>query len=127
MQDFRQHKLMALSFAVATPDRVNLWPAATGDEINRVRQGRARGSDYASLNRQGAGRAIELIEYIEVEAAPMVLGHVINAMIDQGEYGALEIGFCHEIAERLMGQGTSMDEYTTVTDKPGLRLVVDND
>lgn len=118
MNDFSQHKLIALPFAVATPTHVNLWPAAAGPVDDHISQGR-----------EGRDRAAQAIDYMQANDAPMLLGHVMNAISKQGHWGALEVGFCHGIAATLMGagMGRGQNDIDTTPAIPALRLIVDND
>lgn len=115
MNDFSQHKLLSLPFAIATPTRVDLWPAAAGAS-----------DDYISQGKEGRDRATHVIDYMQSNDAPMLLGHVMNAIAMQGHWGALESGFYHGIAVGLMGAGMGGGDVDTTPRIPALRLIVDN-
>ena len=56
--------------------------------------------DWARENQVGATRADALIERMQREDSPTLLGHTVKAILDAGVYGGCEVGFFHRIAER---------------------------
>lgn len=69
----------------------------------------ATGEDYWTITDTGewaadctAGRAAaaELMRVMHFQDAPMLLGHVIKAMMARGRWSGVEVGFAHAIAER---------------------------
>jgi hypothetical protein len=50
----------------------------------------------------GRARAMELIAYMRDQDAPTLLGHVVDAIMRAGTYGAAEIGFFQVIGEHLI-------------------------
>lgn len=110
MPDFSQHKLMTLPFAVATPNRVDIWPAACGDIFR--------------LGREGRERATQVIDYMLSNDSPLVLSHVMRAIANQGQWGELETAFCHQLAASLIGATPGRNAADST---PTLRLIVDND
>jgi len=81
-----ERPIRTLSFVESSDAGVNLWPAAP------------QGETYTELNDRGRARADETIGYVRDRAAPMALGYVTEAMIGAGKYGAMEIGFCSQVA-----------------------------
>jgi hypothetical protein len=81
--------LLSLSFAQQAGGRIRMWSEAglTGDPV--------------ADSQVGVSRAAELVEYMRVNQAPMVLGHVVRAIIERGEIGAVETGFLHGLSDAL--------------------------
>lgn len=76
-----QPNLSMLSFVVSSGPRVDLWP-----------EFRTTGS-YADDNAVGRERAEEVVAYMRDNGAPMVVGHIVQAIVARGIYGGLEVGF----------------------------------
>jgi hypothetical protein len=70
-----------LSFVTRTANGLNYWDVpATSD------------------GRRGKEIARELLRTMFFQESPFLLGHVVKAMMVKGDWGPVEIGFCHEIA-----------------------------
>lgn len=54
--------------------------------------------DYVRDCAAGRAAAVATIERLSV--APCGLAHIVQASIQRGRFGAIEIGFFHELAER---------------------------
>lgn len=89
MKNQSQHKLATISFATVIADGVDLWPTISP-------------CDYMEANRIGRARAAEIMQYAAKNQAPMVLGHVTEAIISKGTYGPAETGFFHALATQCL-------------------------
>ncbi len=89
MKNAASHPLSQLSFAVAESKRVNLWP--------EVQTG-----TYSEACQIGKARAAELLDYMQRNDSPFVLGHVADAIAQRGSVGGVETGFFQVIAERAL-------------------------
>ena len=56
-------------------------------------------ADWGVGNEIGARDADALILRMRHEHMPTLLGHTVRAMIAEGFYGAIEVGFFHRLAE----------------------------
>ena len=57
--------------------------------------------DYAADCETGEEAGRELADYMRSEGAPMVLGHVLRAMVARGQFSGVEVGFAHSIASAI--------------------------
>ncbi len=87
-----QSRIATLSFASSRGGALDLWSPA---DAGSYRQG----------NDIGRSRADELVQYMRDNQAPMVLGHVVQAIVARGEYGAIEIGFFNQLGLIAMSGG----------------------
>lgn len=62
-----------------------------------------RPDHYATANAMGRDYAAELLLMIRQTSNPVLFGAVIRAIARAGEYGAVEIGFCHSLGVELAG------------------------
>lgn len=62
-----------------------------------------RSGTYGQACARGRGYARELQEFLKVFGNPTVYGSVVRDITTGGAYGAVEIGFCHEIGVLLIG------------------------
>ena len=93
-----QSNLRTLSFAAGSPDgKVDLWPETV-----------SLGSADAD-NALGRDRADELVAYMREHDAPMVLGFVVQAMIERGRFGPVEVGFHNQVSLHAMACVGSRD------------------
>ncbi|MEG3175843.1 hypothetical protein U1872_06345 [Sphingomonas sp. RB3P16] len=58
--------------------------------------------DYATDCQSGRDHAEALADYIVAEGDPNIFGSVVRAITESGSFGAIEIGFCNTIAQRLL-------------------------
>lgn len=72
-------------------------------------------TNYAHGNFIGRKRAEELIQYMSDNRCPVMLGHICEAIIKKGIYGALEIGFFNAISQATTGRQPSMESATRLT------------
>lgn len=78
-----------LSFANQAGSEINLWaPTETGD--------------WASDTATGRAYALELLDLMTTNEAPMLLGHVAKGITARGKHGGVEVGFFQQIAEKLL-------------------------
>lgn len=59
-------------------------------------------TSYSEANRIGRDRAEDVLEVMRRRDAPSLLGHVVEAMIDSGNFDGVAIGFCHTLSVTLM-------------------------
>jgi hypothetical protein len=59
---------------------------------------RERGN-WAEENQVGVQRANELVDRIQREGVPGLLGHTVEAIIATGRFDGAEVGFFHRLAE----------------------------
>jgi hypothetical protein len=58
--------------------------------------------DWAEANSEGRKKADALIHRIISDENPLLLGWTLKEMISTGEFGGMEVGFAHELAECLI-------------------------
>ena len=80
-------------------------------------------SDIRRRNSEGRRRATELVAFMQHNSMPFLLGHVITEISKQGEMGALETGFMHQIARFTMNINLSETTDEAATERPRLTLV----
>lgn len=69
---------------------------------------------YAVANAMGRDYAAELLMMIRHSNNPVLFGAVIRAIARSGEYGAVEIGFCHSIGVELAGMRVETAAVSTM-------------
>lgn len=57
---------------------------------------------YGEANEIGRGRAAELTDVIRRTQSPVLLGHVIEAIVAKGRIGGMEIGFFHALSIEIL-------------------------
>jgi hypothetical protein len=72
-------------------DRIDLWPDSPG-------------LTYAEQNAEGHERAEQLLQLMRRTDGPAILGHVVEAIMERGNYSGVEVGFFHVLAITLMQQ-----------------------
>lgn len=60
-----------------------------------------RPDDYADANAMGRDYAAELLLTMRRTGNPTLFGAVMRAIVYSGEYGPVEIGFCHALGAEL--------------------------
>lgn len=78
------------AFTCLSADAVDLWPAASA------------GMPYGEQNTLGRERAEDLLDVIRRTGSPVLLGHVLEAMVKKGKFEGVEIGFCHALSVDMM-------------------------
>ena len=61
-----------------------------------------RSGEWATDNSTGRKMADEIVEKMRHAGNPTLLGHTMKAVIAQGVYDGVEVGFFHRLAERLI-------------------------
>jgi hypothetical protein len=64
-----------------------------------------RTGDWSTDNRTGRHYAKNVVRFVCAGPRPTILGLMVKAMIEKGEFGGVEVGFFQEIAEMLMRVG----------------------
>ena len=57
---------------------------------------------WSADNDTGGAHADALLDHIAAAGQPMLLGHVVKAIVDGGTWSGVECGFCHRIALRAV-------------------------
>jgi len=63
--------------------------------------------DWVEANSDGRKKADALIERVVSDENPVLLVRTLKEMISIGEFGGLEVGFAHQIAECLIRGNTN--------------------
>ena len=80
-------------------------------------------SDIRRRNSEGRRRATELVAFMQHNNMPFLLGHVMTEIAKQGEIGALETGFMHQIARFTMNINLGETAEAEPSTAPRLTLV----
>lgn len=62
----------------------------------------AESGDWSSDNAAGRQRAEEVLAHMRAKGTPLLLGHVMKAIVTAGRWGGVEVGFCTTISEATL-------------------------
>ena len=80
---------MSLNFVSGTPGRsLNMWSPQ-------------RPVDYAEACKQGRIYAGEMAKYLQASRNPLIVGAVMKAIAEAGEFSGVEAGFCSQLGQLL--------------------------
>jgi hypothetical protein len=93
---------------VGDDNEINLWPVSGP-------------VGYTEGNNIGRARAADLVEVMRRTNSPVLLAHVIEAIVNRGEIGAVETGFFHAISKELLTPHI-LTEFVTVPPERQFRV-----
>lgn len=62
----------------------------------------ADGATWTESNQRGRSAADSIVGAMRESGNPLLLGRACQAMIEVGQFGGVQVGFFHRLAERLM-------------------------
>ena len=72
-------------------------------------------SDWSDANAIGRLYGDEAVTWLRTTGNPILLGHVLKAMVGKAAFGGVEVGFAHRLSEHLI------IPYLEITDPAFLR------